>query len=180
MSGEARVLRKRKTVDATSWVHIVGIGFARFAASVGDDNDGMQGCGATILYNDSGAWRPYVGATGRDHGHAEMHALFQFVAHVCKFKVDKFDAILASVTVEIDKNKVNCGIRVECTAKPCCLYCSAMLGLLGIRPWDANTKKSVSRMGGTQWGIPESLRQFISDKAGYSMAELAKIDSHAL
>jgi hypothetical protein len=178
---ETRELRKRKIVDTTNWVDIVNVGYGKFAAKKGDDNDGLQKCGADIWYlHPTKGWKHIFGETGQEAGHAEMHALVQFVGDICEFDVTKFNTILASATVKVEGKDVECGVLVECTAKPCCLFCSAMLGLLGIRPRDSDTKKSPVRMGGTQWVMLPTLRDFIAAKTGYSVVELAKIDSHKL
>jgi hypothetical protein len=57
---------------------------------------------------------------------------------------------------------------------------SAILGLLGIRPENARTKKSPHRMGGTRWSMPQTLRSFVSRCTGVPENALADIDSQPL
>ena len=53
-------------------------------------------------------------------------------------------------------------IRIKCEAKPCCRYCSAVLGLLGIRRWNRHTEKTWKTMGSTQWAITPNMRKFVA------------------
>jgi hypothetical protein len=52
--------------------------------------------------------------------------------------------------------------KVECTAKACCLGCSAVLGLLGVEAF-ANTVKSDSFSKGPKYALPPLVRTFIYD-----------------
>jgi tRNA(Arg) A34 adenosine deaminase TadA len=150
------------------WKDVVDKGYDAFAAEKGRVNDGNQDCVAYIAYRDSdiATTKWIVGSTGKGAGHAEMHALTQFVTNECDGKVSKF------------KEYAKYGIEVMCEAKPCCLYCSAILGMLRIKPWDHCTTKSDKRMGSTQWAINMSLRTFMSEYTGIPVQTFTDIDSY--
>jgi hypothetical protein len=165
-------LRQRSGSNSTNWRTVVSTGYGRFAAAEGHSNDGSESCDAMIWYlNNRGHWKYIAGSTGKGAGHAEMHALSQFVTNICNGDLEVFRSIQAF-------GDGNSGVLVECESKPCCLYCSAMLGLLGIPPKDSKTKKAPQRMGGTQWGMTSSLRTFMSTASGYPASTLALIDSN--
>jgi hypothetical protein len=150
-----------------AWQNIVAAGYNSFAAIEQNFNDGAQDCTAAVWYPSprSGRWKYLVGATGQGCGHAEMHALSQFTNNVCGNDVATFRDIRGG------------RLFVECESKPCCLYCSAVLGLLGIEPKDASTRKWKKRMGGTQWAITPQFRTFVANASGYNANDLAQFDS---
>jgi len=163
-------LRGPAAAKTGDWRDVVRKGFDSFDAQVGTTSaDKSESCEAKIWYRQKRKWTHITGATGHGAGHAEMHALSQFITNICSNKVSKFRALQDEV-----ENKS--GVRVECESKPCCVYCSAILGLLGITPKDKDTKKSPDRMGSTQWGMTSSLRSFVSDVSDYPEAILAMID----
>ena len=71
-------------------------------------------------------------------GHAEMNALEEFLKNACGYNAVTFGNSFP--------------ISIFCEEKPCCYYCSAMMGLLGIVPRTSQTRKNKKRMGKTQWG----------------------------
>jgi hypothetical protein len=161
-----RQLRPRRKSVKVDWRTVVQDGYDRFDANVANFNDGNEDCTALIWYVDTDSrWHYIAGATGKGAGHAEMHALSQFVTNVCNGSVETFN-----------EYKSYGSILVECEAKPCCRYCSAVLGLLGIGPKDSQTTKSPRRAGSTQWAIVSSLRTFLSDVTGYSVITFTSID----
>lgn len=160
-----------------------------FEADRNDDwNDGAQDCGAKLHYlDDSGQAQFIAGGTGSGAGHAEMHALTQFIRNVC-------NSNMVTLKTYIDR-----GPEIECTAKACCVRCSIVLGALGFSGRDvvthtttmqtrirtvtrgdrqyrrreqvpvthtstAYTYKSMKRMGSTEWSMPPDIRTFL---AGY-------------
>jgi hypothetical protein len=162
-----RVMRTRVVQSTETWQSVVQRGYDAFAATVGDENDGSEACLAGIAYlpapDADHVW--IVGSTGKGAGHAEMHALAQFVTNICGGRVDKF------------QDYARGDIAIYCEAKPCCRYCSSIMGLLGIRPWSKKTKKSPIRMGGTQWTTSMALRTFLSAFTAVPILTLGDIDS---
>jgi len=124
-------------------------GFDNFNATESSEGDGKN---ATAIKLKIGK-RVYPGATGLNHGHAEMDALYDF----CKEHGD--DAI-----AEFKKAKVK---TISCTKKPCCVKCSAIMGHLGFRP-AAGTNKTYHTMGGTEWGVDPIVKKFIAAYASVS------------
>ena len=88
----------------------------------------------------------WEGNTDKKHGcgHAEMDALAQYVA-------------TGNNTFE--------NMVLSCTTKPCCVRCSAVLGLLGIEACDRTLKYS-KPMGSTEWGISDSVAKAVANHIG--------------
>lgn len=107
--------------------------------------DGISTCKADLYFRDDiiapkkDRWMFYPGSTGT--GHAEMNALHQFINDICSNNVDILELFV--------ENK---GLRIDCSAKPCCRRCSSVLGALKVIPWDNETTKTTKTMGSTQWG----------------------------
>jgi hypothetical protein len=126
------------------------LGYARYSAPPGSENDGDENCEVKLRVNThddaSGIahYTSYPGKTGKGNGHAEIDAIVTYL------KTIGWDPAAFR----------SCPLFMECTSKPCCFYCSAVMGLLAIRPW-AQTFKSTKRMG-VSYGLPPQLRQFIA------------------
>jgi hypothetical protein len=158
-----------------------------FYAEERDWNDGAQSCGAKLHYTDAaGQGWIIAGSTGQGAGHAEMHALTQFIRNVCNFNED-------TLTEHIDR-----GLHIECPAKACCVRCSIVLGALHFTGTDGDYEKTVTRtrmatvrlangrmgrrkreydvtvtatsdtfktlqrMGSTEWSMPPDIRTFLA------------------
>jgi hypothetical protein len=121
-----------------SWQQLAALGYGQFAANdfrAGIDmSSGEQNCDAELYY--SAADTRIYGTTGS--GHAEMNALEAFLKNACQYNAATFGNSFP--------------ISIFCEEKPCCYYCSAMMGLLGISARTSNTRKVGTRMGSTQWG----------------------------
>lgn len=120
-------------------------GYNAFNASEGDSKGGGQTVTQVVLTLDG---TPVIGESGA--GHAEMKALSTLLD-------DGF------TLQNIADAKVK---TVACTAKPVCFRCATVLGLLGFSPATADTKKSRSGMGSTQWEMPQTLRNAIHQQYG--------------
>jgi hypothetical protein len=81
-------------------------GWNLFVTEVRDFNDGQQDCDAKIQATDNttNVTTTYYGSTGKQHGHAEIDALYQFLKSI-HWDVATFE---------------NYTLTVECLAKPCC------------------------------------------------------------
>jgi hypothetical protein len=124
-------------------------GYASFTAEAREFNDGEETCAATITVSPLsgvGSSETYSGSTKDGLGHAEMSALIKFLRQI-KFSQELF---------------ANYRVVVECTSKPCCLYCSAILGSLGIVPTQT-TFKSPKTMG-ISYAVHHDLRKFLRMK----------------
>lgn len=87
----------------------------------------------------------YSGNTKNKRGHAEIDALYQF------FKAAGWsDAVIGSYDLEID-----------CPAKPCCVRCSAILGLLGVSA-APNQRKTTGTMGKTAYGAHPDFTEYLA------------------
>jgi hypothetical protein len=156
-----------------------------FQAEEGYVNNQSESCGAKLIHfveDDDDAHR-IAGATGKC-GHAEMHALWQFIRNVCKYDVDRLE------------DCIEWGLYIECPAKSCCVRCSIILGGLRFQSWPGSyvkkiyktkrvkrsgkwriqktqigtqncygeTYKTEEKMGKTEWALHPDLRKFL---AGY-------------
>lgn len=136
---------------------LMDTGYTNFKAQeVGpNEGDGTQSCDATLYYLPAGAgggvWSNAKGSTADHNGHAEMAAIFNFWVNVCQENYATFSGATK---------------RIECTSKPCCVRCSAILGLLLIARQSTATKKTSYTMGGTQWVLVEKLRQLLALATG--------------
>lgn len=131
--------------DAVAAV-ILRRGYRAFAARKSSGGgDGRAECQATLDYGDDSV----EGATGRSHGHAEMDALHNFWVDVCEKDLETF------------KQKLKDGVTIECTAKPCCARCAAILGAFGIAPTDETYKTRRILTGGGVWGMSLDLKNLM-------------------
>jgi hypothetical protein len=141
-----RTLRDRKAPRVIADKGTLRDGYKAFAASESEDTKSGTMTTTAILTADGSE---YTGNSGK--GHAEMDALNQMLVANGK----NLAALL-----ELD------GKTVTCTAKPCCYRCSVVLGLLGFAPSSAETKKTASGMGSTQWALPDPLGSVLKAKYG--------------
>jgi len=126
-------------------------GFAAFATDERDFNDGAQDCGASLTVTGGVAAGTYHGMTGKDQGHAEIHALCQFL-NAIGWDTGAFAGY---------------ALTVSCTAKPCCKFCSAVMGLFGIAAGEG-TYKSQKTSRGTSYSRPPKVRTFLKKYLGVS------------
>jgi hypothetical protein len=126
-------------------------GFNLFKTQVLDFNDGDPNCSVILSAVDNNTLAPddfhqydYHGNTGNGHGHAELDALYQFLDAI-KWNTNTFH---------------NYFLQITCTEKPCCKYCSAVMGHLGVTPGQGTYK--TNRSMGVSYTIPPPLRKFIS------------------
>ena len=140
-----RVRKKtRRLGDNSIALKLLKVGYKAFDAAVSINGDGSESTEVTLyVYSGRRLRKQYIGRTGKGHGHAEMDALYQFVK-------DK--------TVP----HANVSLELSCTAKPCCVRCSAVLGLLNVSTANDNTHKSPKAMGSTQWGIPDEVAEYVA------------------
>ena len=124
-------------------------GYAAFGTTKLEFNDGNESCKATLTstHQKTRDVVKYTGETGKEAGHAEIHALLQFLKAI-SFSVTAFDEYNLTIT---------------CLSKPCCKRCSAVMGLLKIAASDG-TYKSAKSMGSTSYSLPPSVRQFLATK----------------
>lgn len=121
---------------------------------VGDHDDHSAQCRVEIFLDSdefdvpSG---PIEGLTGRGHGHAEMDALHE---------------LLEKVGDEVMKGILEEGaVSLDCVAKPCCVHCSTMLGMLNVRARTPATMKSRHTMlAGGAWSVSLRLKTFLMSK----------------
>ena len=111
--------------------------------------DGAADCMATLYYHPAGT---IPGSTGT--GHAEMVALDEFIRKICRMDPNEMRKYFDREHKRDRKGNLLVSpakVRIECTAKPCCLRCSSVLGALkiGAMPGTFKTRRS---MGSTQWG----------------------------
>jgi hypothetical protein len=124
-------------------------GYSSFHTEEREFGDGRQDCSAKLIVVDgSGVRSVYDGSTSSQKGHAEIDALCQFLREI-GWNTGTYNTYTK---------------KIECTSKPCCKYCAAVMGLLGIIPSD-RTYKSRRSMG-VSYALPPYLRRFISDKTG--------------
>jgi len=121
-------------------------GYFAFGAEEGGTNDGSQSCAAVLHVTppNGGAPRSFNGSTSAQNGHAEIHALYQFL------KTINFDAAIFQAHQ----------LTIECLAKPCCRHCAAILGLIGARPAARTFKEPRNR--GVSYAIPPDMRRFLA------------------
>jgi hypothetical protein len=125
---------------------LICVGWHLFTAVEGENNDGEENCAASIAATIGGVARSFDGKTGNQQGHAEIHALVKLL----KDPAINWNPALFSAAHPV----------VSCEVKACCLGCSAVLGLLGVRP-RATTLKSRSSSAGPKYGVSPDLRTFI-------------------
>jgi hypothetical protein len=128
------------------------VGFAAFNAEEGSGGSSSQDCDARLHYiignYQTGLQFNHVeGSTGQGHGHAEMDALHKFWTEIC----------VEDLTVFVSYQK-----KIQCESKPCCVRCSAVLGLLGIEALDPDTKKTRATMGSTEWAVTSEVRDLLA------------------
>lgn len=120
-------------------------GWDAFVAEVRNFSDGEQRCDAELqaTNNATQVTITYYGSTNNGHGHAEIDALYQFLKAI-QWDVASF---------------ANYTVTIECTAKPCCKYCSSVMGNLGIFA-AGETYKSTKSMG-ISYALPADVRGFL-------------------
>ena len=116
-----------------------------FVTTESNTGDGSQSCEAEIQATDpaTGTTVTYYGSTRNNRGHAEIDALYQCLK-ASNWSVATFGALQ---------------VTVHCTAKPCCKFCSAIMGNLGIGA-GAQTYKSKKPMG-VSYALPPEVRRFL-------------------
>ena len=117
-----------------------------FDADTKEGGDGEESCSACVTIGG----KAFQGETGKGCGHAEMHALAQYADSA-------YDKIKGKVDIFEGKD-----IVVSCPGKPCCLWCSVVLGIVGAGPKDAATTKASKRMGSTSWGVSDNLARALA------------------
>jgi hypothetical protein len=124
-------------------------GYAAFHTDERQFNDGSQQCDATLYVTDiHGGTMQFTGSSTKGKGHAEMTALFAFLESI-KWDVAEY----RTYTVEI-----------ECLNKPCCKFCAAVMGSIGITP-RPNTFKSAKSMG-ISYNMTMQMRKFLGAYLG--------------
>jgi hypothetical protein len=120
-------------------------GFDQFITDERDFNDGAQLCDAELqaTHRTTGVTTTYYGSTKNLHGHAELDGVFQFLTAIgwSQARFEDYD------------------LTIDCPSKPCCRYCSSILGHLGVFAVDG-TYKSRKKMG-VSYAIPPDLRTFL-------------------
>lgn len=112
--------------------------------------DGKAECQAKLKY-DVGT---VAGDTDNNHGHAEMDCLHQLWVDVCGRDLDTFKQMLED------------GLKIVCTAKPCCARCAAVLGAFGIAPSGKTYKTRRLQAGGGAWGMSLDLKDLMKQLFG--------------
>jgi hypothetical protein len=122
-------------------------GYDSFEAVEDYHSDGTEGCAVilTAINLETGERSDPEGKTGKGHGHAEIDALYEFLDAI-EWDTEKFGKYSLTIT---------------CTDKSCCKYCSAVMGLLGIKA-GKKTYKSNKKMG-VSYSLPPRIREFISE-----------------
>jgi hypothetical protein len=90
------------------------------------------------------------GDTKNGRGHAEMDAIHQFSVNKCRKDLATFTGATKSVS---------------CTDRPCCVRCSAVMGLLSIRA-ETGTMKTRSTKGSTEWCVSPDVRDLLRQVTG--------------
>jgi hypothetical protein len=112
------------------------------------DQKKTESCEAWLYFEDYS----YAGKTGKNHGHAEMDALHQYL--------DGFDDLSKAVN---DFDSLS-NIGVYCPSRPVCLQCGAVLKELGFEPRSNGASKTIwgnKCMGSTEWGCSLKVREFL-------------------
>jgi hypothetical protein len=113
-----------------------------------------QNCEATLRING----QDYDGSTGKDHGHAEMDALHNFIMD----NPGNRSSVSQSVTYCANLlGNPNTPKSVSCPSRPCCLKCTRVLKALGFQR-AAKTSWSDTSMGSTEWGASLIVRQLLA------------------
>lgn len=127
-------------------------GWDNYNAPVRTEGDGKMTCKVQLWvfgYNPSGSETSvgtiFPGDNTKGKGHAEMHALWQFLSGI-GWDVDTFNSY---------KGKM----FLDCPAKPCCKMCASVLGLLDIQP-APNGTKSTKTMG-ISYALNVDIRKFL-------------------
>jgi hypothetical protein len=122
-------------------------GYKAFITIERDFNDGEQACDAEIqaTNNKTNATVTYYGKSTAGHGHGEIDALYQFLRAIY-WNTTNYDQYTVTVT---------------CEAKPCCKYCAAVMGNLGIfaTPGTYKAKKAM----GVSYALPPDVRTFLKN-----------------
>jgi len=125
---------------------LLDTGYDKFDAIEKHHNDGAESCSVTLTVTDSeDDVENFDGETGKEHGHAEMDALYQFLNGI-GWDVEQFKTYSLTLT---------------CQDKACCKHCSAILGHLGVTAGE-KTYKSNRTMGKTSYSIHPSFRSFLA------------------
>jgi hypothetical protein len=113
-----------------------------------------QNCEATLRING----HDYAGSTGKDHGHAEMDALHNFIMDNPgnRSSVPQSVAYCANLLANPNTPK-----SVSCPSRPCCLKCTRVLRGLGFQ-LAAMTSWSDTSMGSTEWGASLIVRKLMA------------------
>jgi len=125
-------------------------GYRAFGAIEGGTNDGSQSCEAVLQVTpvQGGALQTFMGSTSAQNGHAEIHALYQFLKTI-NYDVTSFRAHQ---------------LTIECLAKACCRHCAAILGLLRAAPTVRTFKEPRNR--GVSYSVPPDVRGFLAKFLG--------------
>jgi hypothetical protein len=120
-------------------------GWNMFVTQERDFNDGQQDCDAEIQATNrtTDTTITYYGTTANLRGHAEIDGLYQFLKSI-NWDVNAFQNYVVTVT---------------CLAKPCCKYCSAVLGLCNIYATEGTYK--VNKAMGVSYALPPDVRAFL-------------------
>lgn len=120
-------------------------GWDGFVTDVRDFNDGLADCDAELqaTNNATQSTITYYGAAKNGHGHAEIDALYQFLKSI-NWDHQGFQGYTVTIT---------------CLAKPCCKYCAAVMGNLGIAATHGTYK--VNKAMGVSYNLPPDVRTFL-------------------
>lgn len=123
-------------------------GFEAFVTPIKDFNDGLEECGAQLQATKANKTVTYYGTTRNGHGHAEIDALYQFLE-----------------TIEWDATEFKqYTLTITCESKPCCKYCAAIMGNLGIFATPGTYK--VNKAMGISYSLPPKIRTFLGQVFG--------------
>ncbi|MGH7122030.1 MAG: hypothetical protein ACREFP_24065 [Acetobacteraceae bacterium] len=155
-----------------------------------DKGDGREECQAVLYYpKDLAACTPaskivevgdIVGTTGQ--GHAEMNAITESIRKFCMTG----DAATLEQRALLLKSYCDSGqLSIKCTAKPCCVKCSAALGALNFSPITdhsggdvSHTRKTRKTMGSTQWGgLMPDVRGIIAQYLAISLESFEELSN---
>ena len=146
------------SLDPTLPRRLIAEGYASFNAIESEHGDGSQSTSVTLYWNNL----KISGSTGNFQGHAEMDALTGFLNLTCDKNKETFKKLVGQCSI-------------SCTAKPCCVRCSSLLGLLGIRPFGNKTKKTRRAMEQTNYVLPKRLIEAIAYAIGQPEEVVRKI-----
>ncbi|GAB7026365.1 hypothetical protein [Geotalea toluenoxydans] len=120
-------------------------GWNAFVTDIKDFNDGIEACQAELqaTHNVTNNTTSFYGDTKGLHGHAEIDAVWQFLKSI-NWDVQEFP---------------NYQLTITCKSKPCCQYCAAVLGNLGV--FAGKDTYKIKKAMGVSYALPPDVRKFL-------------------